>query len=262
MPIVRSAAGRWWALQEVWRCGRLGRPSRSSVPVLWDPRGARSGLGFIGRLAALPNSSLQPTSGGRARRRGAVHCRILDDGSRCAICREPLTRPFTAPSGCAFAPEDPLFRYCDAPLHLDCLADGPSRERFSRAYFDASIASYRAGCGALLHDAGAWFLTCGPIVGAGSPAVTYTGACPGEPIHAEVRLADWPFRLYASWRGWDAYLREDFEEGLCGAALDAATRVASEVRLVAPSQTALARLLAVVLRRGGRSESEGVPAAG
>jgi hypothetical protein len=168
---------------------------------------------------------------------------LTHKGSRCAICGDPLSSPYTATSGCAFGAGHLLFRYCDAPLHLACLEGWPHREPFSRAYFDDSLASYRSGRGILLHDAGSWFLACGPVVGLDSPSVKIMRRTPGKPVYAEVRLADWPFRLYSPWGDWDAYALDGFSEGLAGAALAVAQRVMSEVRAIAPTQAALTRLL-------------------
>ena len=58
--------------------------------------------------------------------------------SCCMLCEQPL--------GCSsshlrhlrgvFLPEDdPLFRFCDAPMHWSCYAKWPQRERFARANF-------------------------------------------------------------------------------------------------------------------------------
>lgn len=33
-----------------------------------------------------------------------------------------LSKPYTATSGVVFPEGDELWRYCDAPLHLECLA--------------------------------------------------------------------------------------------------------------------------------------------
>lgn len=174
---------------------------------------------------------------------------LIHAGSECAICGKPLDRPYTATSGCAFAPDAPLFRYCDAPLHLDCLAEWPARQEFARAYYEGSLGAYRQGPGNLLHLTESWFLACGPIVEEGSVSAKLLLSQAGEPVFAEVRLKDWPFRLYSGWREWDHYVLDGFGLGLEGAGLAAAETVMAEVRAVASSQTALAELLLTTQRR-------------
>ena len=151
--------------------------------------------------------------------------------STCAICGERLDRPYTATSGCAFSEEHPLWRYCDAPLHLDCLARWPSRVEFSRGYFDQTIEMRRAGYGHILARGQSWALVCGPRV------------INRLPYFAEVRLADWPFRLYSRWGQWADFVSGGYARGLEGVALAAAERVMDEVREVAPDDPALSRLL-------------------
>lgn len=175
---------------------------------------------------------------------------LITQGSRCAICHELLRgrgldpdRPFTATSGCAFASTHRLFRFCDAPLHLDCLAAWPDRVEFSLAYFHGSLEGYRSGSGSLLYASTSWFLACGPIVEQASTIQARMAWHVGEPVFAEVRLAEWPFRLYSKWRQWDAALSGGFRQDLTGPALDAANQVISEVRLVAPTHELLTRLL-------------------
>jgi hypothetical protein len=46
---------------------------------------------------------------------------LIFSGSCCAICQEALGgRVYLATSGVFFEEDDPLFRFCDAPLHWDC----------------------------------------------------------------------------------------------------------------------------------------------
>jgi len=149
----------------------------------------------------------------------------------CAICHEQLDRAYTATSGCAFGEGHPLWPYCDAPLHLDCLERWPHREQFSRGYFDAAVESRHAGYGHLLFQTQSWVLVCGPNVNG------------GHPYFAEVRLTDWPFRLYSKWEAWDEYAAKGYREGLENAALLAADDAMAEVRHVAPDTRALETLL-------------------
>jgi hypothetical protein len=149
----------------------------------------------------------------------------------CAICGGQLDRVYTATSGCAFPQGHPLWGYCDAPLHLDCLETWPHREEFSRGYFDQAVESHRSGYGHILARGESWVLVCGPR------------AAGGLPYFAEVRLADWPFRLYSKWEAWPDFAGGGFREGLEGTALVAAESAMAGVREVAPDESRLSRLL-------------------
>jgi hypothetical protein len=107
----------------------------------------------------------------------------------------------------------------------------PHREEFSRGYFDVTIESRKQGYGHLLSQTESWVLVCGPRWNTGLP------------YFAEVRLTDWPFRLYSKWEDWGAYVGGGYREGLEGAALVAADRVMTEVRQIAPDGSALSELL-------------------
>jgi hypothetical protein len=62
---------------------------------------------------------------------------LIFPDSVCAICCEPLgSAPIFATSGVFFSEGDPLFPFCDAPMHWSCYAEWPARERFARAYFE------------------------------------------------------------------------------------------------------------------------------
>lgn len=156
---------------------------------------------------------------------------IIFPGSTCAICGERLDRAYTATSGCAFSSGHPLWEYCDAPLHLDCLEDWPHREEFSRGYFESAVESCQQGYGHLLSQTESWVLVCGPSCNMGLP------------YFAEVRLTDWPFRLYSKWKDWSTYVGGGYRERLEGAGLVAADRVITEVRQIAPDGSALSELL-------------------
>jgi hypothetical protein len=67
---------------------------------------------------------------------------LITSSSRCAICGELLcTKAFRATSGVFFPPSDPLYRFCDAPLHWDCYEDWPERLRFARQYVNSWVRS-------------------------------------------------------------------------------------------------------------------------
>ena len=60
---------------------------------------------------------------------------LITTGSRCAICNKLLRgRPYLATSGVFFPPGDPLYPFCDAPLHWDCYELWVERPRFARQY--------------------------------------------------------------------------------------------------------------------------------
>lgn len=82
----------------------------------------------------------------------------------CAICDEKLDRPFLTTSGVAFVPGHPLFEFCDAPLHFDCVEAWPSRIEFSEAYFRLVLEYHEAGHGYLLKKKDDWFFSTGPYI--------------------------------------------------------------------------------------------------
>lgn len=61
---------------------------------------------------------------------------LITPASRCAICNRLLgALPYLATSGGDFFPiTDPLYPFCDAPLHWDCYEHWPERPRFARQY--------------------------------------------------------------------------------------------------------------------------------
>jgi hypothetical protein len=158
---------------------------------------------------------------------------IILANSTCAICGRVLDRAYTATSGCAFPEGHPLWRYCDAPLHLDCLERWPHREEFSKGYFDSAVEMRRLGYGQLLARGESWALVCGPLVSGGLP------------YFAEVRLTDWPLRFYSKWDDWSDYVGGAYKVGWEGAILSVADKVMAEVRLLAPDGPALLRLVEV-----------------
>lgn len=156
---------------------------------------------------------------------------MVSASSRCAICGGRLDRPYTATSGVPFNGPPRLAAYYDAPLHWDCLPTWPERAEFSRAYFVSGLWSYWSGHGTLLRAMPDWFLACGPP------------ASDGDPRYAEIRLPEWPFRLYSDWHDWDEFVDGGFRRKLpLGPALDAAEAVMSQVRRTVPTLAALAAL--------------------
>lgn len=167
---------------------------------------------------------------------------IIFPDSTCALCGELLDRPHTATSGVAFPESNPLYRYCDAPLHFDCLERWPERAIFSAGYFELAVAHFRNNAH-LLIEQGDWVLGAGPTQRNQPPEGITRRLTNDLPHYAEIRLRDWPFRLYTHWGDWDAFLAGDYRAGLAGEALQVAERVIAEVKQTAPNQQALLRLL-------------------
>jgi len=65
---------------------------------------------------------------------------LITKDSRCAICDGSLRDgSYLATSGVAFPAGDPLWRFCDAPLHWDCYEHWPHRLRFAHQYVTDAI---------------------------------------------------------------------------------------------------------------------------
>lgn len=113
----------------------------------------------------------------------------------CAICGGKITdeTPFVTTSGVAFAPPHPLYPYCDAGLHQRCLASWNHRREFSIGYVDGD------GLGTVLKSEDEWKFFCGPQ-GFGPHGK------PRWPYYAEIRLVDWPIRLYSRFEEWAAFI--------------------------------------------------------
>jgi hypothetical protein len=180
---------------------------------------------------------------------------IIHGQSRCAICdAAALDRPFIATSGLAFPPTDALWKFCDAPLHQDCLAAWEHRIRFARRYFDRAYEAVWKDQGLLLLEGEGWFLHCGPPLSeellrrAGSSPL-FKDARPGEPFFAEVRLAEWPKVLHAPWNEWPEYAAGSFRQGLVGELLHAANDVMAQVQLLVPDRASLKELRRQALSR-------------
>ena len=152
---------------------------------------------------------------------------LIFPGSRCAICNEELSQLYLATSGCAFPPEHRLFKFCDAPLHLSCLEEWDDREEFAGAYHDLELDSWRRGRGTLLHLDDKWFVGVGP------------SAPPSTPRFAQVRLRDWPLRLYTQFDDWDVFLADGYSARLGGQTLSRADAVMRDVRNLLPNQAEL-----------------------
>ncbi|MCL4265265.1 MAG: hypothetical protein KJ069_18760 [Anaerolineae bacterium] len=156
---------------------------------------------------------------------------LTSAASRCAICDEKLDRPYTATSGVVFPREHLLWRYCDAPLHFDCLETWPHRVEFSLGYFNWWVQNYESGYGHLLRKENDWILVTGPDM---SNGMSYFAA---------VHLREWPFRLYSKWTEWDRFVSSGFPDNLIEDSLQVAEQVMEEVVKIAPDLDSLMYLL-------------------
>lgn len=167
---------------------------------------------------------------------------LIFESSKCKICGELLDRPYTATSGVFFPEESPLYRYCDAALHFDCLERWPERVAFSAGYFEMALNDYQIH-GNLLMKKDNWILGCGRTRYNKLPE-WISGSLRNElPHYAEVRIPDWPFRLYSYWSDWDNFIDEGYQEGLAGEALRVSKQIMAEVRQVAPDSRTLLDML-------------------
>jgi hypothetical protein len=59
-------------------------------------------------------------------------------GSRCPICHDLIREKgsFFSTWGTFLPSSDPLWKYCDAPIHWTCYENWPERHRFAREYVD------------------------------------------------------------------------------------------------------------------------------
>ena len=143
---------------------------------------------------------------------------LIFESSKCVICGELLDRPYTTTWGVFFPVGSSLYRYCDAALHFDCLEKWPERAEFSAGYYNAALENYRSS-GNILIEQDNWILGCGPTRH-NKPPEWMSGRLRNElPHYAEVRLPNWPFRLYSYWSDWDTFIDVGYQEGLAGEAL-------------------------------------------
>ena len=176
--------------------------------------------------------------------------------SVCAICGEKLDRPYTATSGVAFPKEHRLYKYCDAPLHYDCLETWPDRTEFARGYFESKAHGFRSGLtGHLLAEGIGWALVCGPYKGTNLRLAVEAGWFSEEeivqlrlklgdkPQNATVMLSEQIDQLNTRWDAWDEFVNEKYRENLQGNILTDVEQIMREVRQVAPNSPTLEKLL-------------------
>ncbi len=147
--------------------------------------------------------------------------------------------PFLATSGSAFPPEHRLWRFGDAPIHIDCLQDWPDRHEFCSAYYRQRLEQYSREGWPILAFGDGWFL---------GMALPYPGtvyAALDEDI-VEVHVEDWPITFMADARPWTEFISgrwHDSATHLHSYALARAQVVIGEVRRAAPDTKALYALI-------------------
>ncbi len=140
------------------------------------------------------------------------------------ICGDLLkSGNFIATSGCAFSPDHPLWRFCDAGLHFKCLESWSHRIEFAQGYYEMTLKGHKEGYGTLLFESDDWFLASGP------PAHNEI------PYFVHILLRFWPIGLYSEWERWNGFIKTGFREGLRGEALSAAENVTNQVAKYYPS---------------------------
>lgn len=109
----------------------------------------------------------------------------------------PITEdtPVLNTSGCAFPGSHPLWKYCDTGLHQECLANWSHRPEFSEGYFAIG------NMGHVLQRTEQWVLLCGPVMYGPHGKVRL-------PYYAEIRLREWPARLYSRFGEWGDFIAE------------------------------------------------------
>ena len=180
---------------------------------------------------------------------------IVSENSTCMICDETLDRSFLSTWGVWLGPKHPLFRYCDAPFHIDCMANWTHRIEFSRSYFEMWRNVYRGSMGNLLIEQEDWILVTGPTGPHITPDMKADSAKilldvsgrsedTPEPFYAMVITANWPLRLRTAWLNWDAFVSGAYRNHLVDGAMSEASRVMTSVARIAPDLMALRGLLA------------------
>jgi hypothetical protein len=170
---------------------------------------------------------------------------ILKGITPCAICQGALDRAYLATSGVAFPESHPLYRFCDAPLHLDCLEEWPHRLQFSQGYFALFKQACQRGYATQLAIASdrSWSLGCGPCRRTCTLKDFDRNRLNDWPYYVQVVLQDWPIRLYSYWNEWEAFVAGEYSKGWEGGALLAAHQRMAVVRTIAPDLPSLERLL-------------------
>lgn len=146
----------------------------------------------------------------------------------CPICGGDFKdgRPYTCTSGVVFIPPHPLYEYCDAGLHYECLENWPHTAEFSKGYYLATKSMFEY-MNTLLIEGQGWILGCGP-----APRSKL-------PYYVKITLENWPFSLKSKWDDWDLYLEGKYRDGICGRALEDANMIVKQVRELVPNLKAL-----------------------
>lgn len=123
---------------------------------------------------------------------------------KCAICNQRITKetPFLVTSGCLFPEPHYLWKFCDTGLHQTCLAQWEHRIEFSLAFCTEPLP------GNILKRGTKWILRCGPLIYGPYGKVEL-------PYYAEIRLTEWPLRLYSRFLEWGHFIVNRQWEDTC-----------------------------------------------
>ena len=118
----------------------------------------------------------------------------------------------------------------------------PDREEFSAGYFDEALKHFRSRAN-LLVERPAWISGSGPTKHNQTPRDIPQRFNNELPYYAEVRLPDWPLRLYSHWQDWESFLAGDYREGLAGEAMQVSENIMAQVGQIVSNGQALLALL-------------------
>ena len=149
---------------------------------------------------------------------------LVHPDSCCALCSGKLDRPFAGTSGVAFPFSHELNKFCDAPLHLDCLEKWGKRIEFFQAYYDQRRKQYSENNWLILAGGFGWFLGFIP------PSPAYPGVPSEDYDLVELRLEAWPYVFFPHAKDWDRFLDGVWERDLAGAGPLARSSVESVIR--------------------------------
>jgi hypothetical protein len=174
----------------------------------------------------------------------------------CGICGQKIDRLYIGlPDGGRTLPEH-LFKFCECPVHQDCLVRWEHRLGFSNANFHDFSQLLRDNIlrGHILIQTDSWVLS----TGRRGPHITpnmkkdYADLTlqlaelqvdTVNPLFVSVLLRDWPFRLYCLWDQWTSYIGGGYRRKYIDQILVAIDVIVAEVRTFASTTEALDNLL-------------------
>jgi hypothetical protein len=135
--------------------------------------------------------------------------------------------------------EHRLWRFCDAPIHIDCLQDWADRQEFCSAYYTQRLEQYHRERWYILAKGDGWF--CGK-------ALPYPGSIFAaiDDDLVEVMVEDWPIKFIARISGWSEFISGGWHaeaEHLHSYALARAQVVLAQVKSVIPDTQTMYKLI-------------------